>query len=106
VRTSGQADDRDAEGDPRGHRPRDPRLRDEGFADIVEGTVYALLLRIEQRGLVDIEKVPSGKGPPRKVFTLNGRGATVLDEFWTTWRFLADRIEQLHDRKDITRGEA
>ena len=41
------------------------RLRDEGFADIVEGTVYALLLRIEQRGLVDIEKVPSGMGPPR-----------------------------------------
>jgi PadR family transcriptional regulator PadR len=85
------------------------RLRDEGFADIVEGTVYALLLRIEQRGLVDIEKVPSGKGPPRKVFTLNGRGATVLDEFWTTWRFLADRIEQLHDRnrtEQPRRGEA
>ena len=34
-------------------------LRDNGFTDIAEGTVYALLIRIEQRGLVDIEKVPS-----------------------------------------------
>ena len=41
-------------------------LREQGFSDIAEGTVYALLIRIEQRGLVDVEKVPSEKGPPRK----------------------------------------
>ena len=67
-----------------------------GFSDLVEGTIYALLIRIEQRGLVDIEKVPSEKGPPRKVYTLNTNGRAVLDEFWTTWRFLSERIEQLH----------
>ncbi|PKQ21470.1 MAG: PadR family transcriptional regulator, partial [Actinobacteria bacterium HGW-Actinobacteria-5] len=49
-------------------------LREQGFTDIAEGTVYALLVRIEQRGLVDVEKVPSEKGPPRKVYTLNERG--------------------------------
>jgi len=70
-------------------------LREQGFTDIAEGTVYALLLRIEQRGLVDIEKVPSEKGPPRKVFTLNAQGAAQLDEFWETWSFLSDRLEQL-----------
>ena len=37
-------------------------LREQGFTDIAEGTVYALLVRIEQRGLVDVEKVPSEKG--------------------------------------------
>ena len=42
------------------------RLREQGFADIVEGTVYALLVRVEQRGFVDVEKVPSEKGPPAK----------------------------------------
>ena len=72
------------------------RLRDEGFADLVEGTVYALLVRIEQRGFVDVEKVPSEKGPPRKVYTLNANGRTQLEEFWSTWSFLAQRIEQLH----------
>ena len=71
------------------------RLREHGFADIVEGTVYALLIRIEQRGLVDVERVPSEKGPPRKVYALNPEGQAVLDEFWSTWRFLSDRIEAL-----------
>lgn len=74
------------------------RLRDEGFSDIAEGTVYALLVRIEQRGLVDVEKVPSEKGPPRKVYTINAQGGEYLAEFWRTWSFLAERIEQLHSR--------
>ncbi|MRG59157.1 PadR family transcriptional regulator [Agromyces sp. CFH 90414] len=72
------------------------RLRDQGFAEIAEGTVYALLVRIEQRGLVDVAKVPSEKGPPRKVYSLNAQGRTELEEFWKTWSFLAERIEQLH----------
>lgn len=72
------------------------RLRDQGFSGIAEGTVYALLVRIEQRGLVDVEKVPSEKGPPRKVYSLNGQGKQELDEFWRTWSFLAERIELLH----------
>jgi PadR family transcriptional regulator PadR len=72
------------------------RLRDQGFADIAEGTVYALLVRIEQRGFVDVEKVPSEKGPPRKVYGLNDVGRQQLDEFWRTWSFLADRIDKLH----------
>ena len=70
-------------------------LRERGFADIAEGTVYALLVRIEQRGLVDVEKVPSEKGPPRKVYSLNTEGRRALDEFWTTWGFLAERLEEL-----------
>ena len=71
-------------------------LRDQGFSDIAEGTVYALLIRIEHRGLVDVEKVPSEKGPPRKVYSLNARGREYLEEFWRTWSFLAERLEQLH----------
>ena len=74
------------------------RLRDLGFADIVEGTVYALLVRIEQKGLVDIEKVPSEKGPPRKVYTVNSDGHDQLTEFWTTWNFLTDRIATLQPK--------
>lgn len=76
------------------------RLRDQGFTDLVEGTVYALLVRIEQRGFVDVEKVPSEKGPPRKVFTLNAAGREQLEEFWRTWSFLSGRIEQLHTEGD------
>ena len=72
-------------------------LREQGFSDIAEGTVYALLIRIEQRDFVDVERVPSEKGPPRKVYSLNARGQEYLAEFWRTWGFLADRLEQLHE---------
>jgi len=76
------------------------RLREQGFADIAEGTVYAVLVRVEQRGLVDVEKVPSEKGPPRKVYSLNGDGRDYLDEFWRTWSFLAGRLDQLREGED------
>jgi PadR family transcriptional regulator PadR len=79
------------------------RLREQGFSDLVEGTVYALLIRVEQRGLVDVERVPSEKGPPRKVYTLNAKGREQLEEFWRTWSLLSERIDRL--RIDQTRGE-
>ena len=72
-------------------------LREQGFAEIAEGTVYALLVRVEQRGLVDVAKVPSEKGPPRKVYSLNATGREYLEEFWRTWSFLAQRLEQLRE---------
>ena len=72
------------------------RLREQGFADLVEGTVYAVLIRIEQRGFVDVQKVPSEKGPPRKVYSLNVQGRQQLEEFWKTWSFLSEQIGRLH----------
>lgn len=75
-------------------------LRRRGFTDLAEGTVYALLVRIEQRELVDVEKVPSEKGPPRKVYALNSRGRDRLDEFWRTWSLLQDRIDGLREGED------
>jgi len=72
-------------------------LRAHGFHDTAEGTVYALRIRIEQRGFVDVEKVPSEKGPPRKVYSLNAQGQVYLEEFWETWSFLTERLEQLRE---------
>ena len=80
------------------------RLREQGFSDLVEGTVYALLIRVEQRGFVDVEKVPSEKGPPRKVYSLNTKGREQLAEFWRTWSFLSQRIETL--RSGIAEADA
>jgi PadR family transcriptional regulator, regulatory protein PadR len=81
-------------------------LREKGFADIAEGTIYALLIRIEQRGFVDVEKVPSEKGPPRKVYSINAQGREQLAEFWRTWSFLSERIGQFHktEKHDTEQG--
>jgi PadR family transcriptional regulator PadR len=83
------------------------RLREQGFAELVEGTVYALLIRIEQRGFVDVQKVPSEKGPPRKVYSLNTQGRQQLEEFWRTWSFLSERIGKLQTQiaHDNAQGE-
>ena len=72
-------------------------LRANGFSDIAEGTIYAILVRIEQRGLVTVEKRPSEKGPPRKVYSLNAQGRDYLEEFWRTWSFLTERLDQLRE---------
>jgi PadR family transcriptional regulator PadR len=80
------------------------RVREQGFADLVEGTVYALLIRIEQRGFVDVQKVPSEKGPPRKVYSLNTQGRQQLEEFFRTWSFLSERIGRL--QTDISENNA
>ncbi|MFI0419221.1 PadR family transcriptional regulator [Spongiactinospora sp. 9N601] len=69
---------------------------------MAEGTIYTLLVRIEQRGLVDVEKVPSDKGPPRKVYSVNAQGQEYLQEFWRTWSFLAERLE--HGDPPLRRG--
>ena len=71
-------------------------LRERGFSDIAEGTVYALLIRLEQRGFVDVETRPSEKGPPRKVYSVSADGGVYLDDFWKAWTFLTGQLEQLH----------
>lgn len=80
------------------------RLRQQGFSDIAEGTVYALLIRLDHRGLLDVKKEPSEKGPPRKVYSLNAEGRVYLDEFWETWDFLNQRLQQLHEREKRIRA--
>ena len=81
------------------------RLRDQGFSNIAGGTVYALLVRIEKRGLVDVEKTASEKGPPRKVYSLSAAGRAYLGEFWRSWDFLAGRLEELRGRADNVQEE-
>ena len=54
------------------------RLIDVGFEDMTEGTVYTILVRLERRHLVSVEKRPSEVGPPRKFYALNEAGRREL----------------------------
>ena len=71
------------------------RLTAIGFQDIAEGTVYALLVRLERNRYVNIIRRPSEIGPPRKFYTLNELGRNELASFWNRWEFLNERIEIL-----------
>ncbi len=74
------------------------RLNELGFADVVEGTVYAILVRLEKNGLVNTDKKPSTMGPPRKFYTLNDAGREELARFWTKWEFVSSKINELKER--------
>lgn len=68
-----------------------------GFTDVVEGTVYTILVRFEKNQLVDVEKRKSELGPPRKFYSLNDAGRAELKQFWCKWEFLSSRINQLKE---------
>ena len=79
-------------------------LRTLGFADVVEGTVYTILLRLEKNNLVEIEKRSSSIGPPRKFYSLNEAGRAELAAFWAKWDFLSLKIDELREKKETVNG--
>ncbi len=75
------------------------RLNALGFTDVVDGTVYTILVRLEKNKLVDITKKPSDMGPPRKFFTLNEAGKKELESFWEKWGFISSKLNELREMK-------
>ncbi|GAA5202028.1 PadR family transcriptional regulator [Microbacterium jejuense] len=73
------------------------RLNELGFADVIEGTVYTILMRLERNGLVEVTKRPSGVGPPRKFYALNDAGRAELATFWAKWEYVSARIDTLKE---------
>lgn len=71
------------------------QLRALGFTDVVEGTVYTILVRLERGGLVITEKRPSEVGPPRKFYALTDLGVEELANFWAKWNFVASKLNEL-----------
>jgi DNA-binding PadR family transcriptional regulator len=75
------------------------RLNSLGFNDVVDGTVYTILIRLEKNKLVEVTKKPSEMGPPRKFFALNDAGRSELRRFWEKWDFVASRITELKEER-------
>jgi DNA-binding PadR family transcriptional regulator len=80
------------------------QLRELGFTDVVEGTVYTITMRLEKNNLVDIEKKPSTMGPPRKFYTLNEAGQKQLQLFWKKWDFISSKMNELKTKEINRRG--
>ncbi len=70
-----------------------------GFTDVVEGTVYTILIRLEKNKLVEVTKKPSDMGPPRKFFALNEAGGEELRRFWEKWEFVSSKLNELKEKK-------
>jgi len=62
---------------------------------VVEGTLYPLLTRLRKAGLVDYKWVESSSGPPRKYYTLTGKGNDFLGGLNNTWQQLTNSTNKI-----------
>ncbi|KUG08453.1 PadR family transcriptional regulator [Solirubrum puertoriconensis] len=60
---------------------------------VVEGTLYPLLTRLKNAGLLDYTWKESSSGPPRKYYTLTEVGQQFLHELRLTWEEIEDSIQ-------------
>jgi len=61
---------------------------------VVEGTLYPLLTRLKNNGLLSYNWVESTSGPPRKYYTLTPEGVSILSQLDGTWQELSFAITQ------------
>jgi len=62
---------------------------------IVEGTLYPLLTRLKNEGLLAYRWVESSSGPPRKYFTLTDSGKNFLSELKDAYNQLSDAVQKI-----------
>ncbi|GAB1641274.1 PadR family transcriptional regulator [Krasilnikovia sp. MM14-A1259] len=61
------------------------RLQAAGFADVLEGSVYPALARLQREGRVETRLVPSPAGPARKYYHLTPLGREALADGTASW---------------------
>lgn len=69
---------------------------------VVEGTLYPLLTRLKNAGLVEYKWVESKSGPPRKYYTLTESGSRFLAGLTETWDDLVHSTAQITQKSKTT----
>jgi PadR family transcriptional regulator PadR len=67
---------------------------------VVEGTLYPLLTRLKNAGLLDYKWVESTSGPPRKYYILTDLGQNSLESLNETWQELAESVNTIINKLD------
>lgn len=62
---------------------------------VVEGTLYPLLIRQKNQGLLAYRWEESTQGPPRKYYVLTDKGREQLAQMDTAWNELVESIQTL-----------
>lgn len=66
---------------------------------VVEGTVYPLLTRLKNDGLLNYRWEESTSGPPRKYYGLTETGKLFLKELDLTWNELQEAVTLITNKK-------
>ncbi|MCU0363858.1 MAG: PadR family transcriptional regulator [Bacteroidales bacterium] len=65
---------------------------------VVEGTLYPLLTRQKNAGLLSYRWEESQQGPPRKYYELTESGRVYLEELDKSWQELVDSVNRIRTR--------
>jgi PadR family transcriptional regulator PadR len=65
---------------------------------VVEGTLYPLLTRLKNSGLLEYKWVESKSGPPRKYYKLTDIGEKFLQGLTETWDDLVHSTEMIRKK--------
>ena len=66
---------------------------------VVEGTLYPLLTRLKNEGLLNYRWEESKSGPPRKYYTMTEIGIKVLDDLNLNWKDLVKAVNKITLKK-------
>jgi PadR family transcriptional regulator PadR len=66
---------------------------------VVEGTIYPLLTRLKNAGLLSYRWEESTSGPPRKYYELTETGRLFLKELNATWDDLQQAVNKVISEK-------
>lgn len=78
-------------------------LHGNGFERLKGGTLYPLLRRLEEQGLVDHQWEQQEAGPGRKVFALTPLGAAELERGHAAWKHMTENLAFLRTvRRDAS----
>ena len=66
---------------------------------VVEGTLYPLLTRQKNAGLLAYRWEESTQGPPRKYYTITEEGKRFLADLDVSWLELVDSVNQLRNNR-------
>ena len=67
---------------------------------VVEGTLYPLLTRLKNAGLLEYKWVESKSGPPRKYYKLTDKGIKFLEKLTETWDELIRSTDMITSRSN------
>jgi PadR family transcriptional regulator PadR len=66
---------------------------------VVEGTVYPLLTRLKNEGILKYKWEESSSGPPRKYYSLTEEGINILEKLKQNWVELSKSVNKLLNKK-------
>lgn len=74
-------------------------LNEIGFQDIKEGSIYPVLTRLEKKGYISAQLIPSTQGPSRKYYSTTPEGKLYHQEFMESWNDLSAVLMRLTEKE-------